>query len=127
MPACLRLWARVGLRLYALSTGPAELARLAFAHAPDGPADSLFAGWFDARVGNRREPDSYIRLAIAMNVPTVEVLLLSAEEATLDAAAAAGLRTCQLLRPGAGPASTRHPAAADLPAAARAFGLPSLA
>jgi enolase-phosphatase E1 len=125
VPPCLRLWARVGLRLYGLSDGPAELARLPFAHAPGGGADGIFAGMFDARVGHPREPDSYARLAIAMNVPTVEVLFLSAKEAALDAAAVAGMRTCQVLRPGAGPESRRHPAVADFPAAARAFGLPA--
>lgn len=125
VPASLRLWARFGLRLYGLATGPAELARVAFAHTPGGATDQLFAGLFDARIGHRREPDSYIRLAIAMNVPTVEVLFLSAEEEALDAAAAAGMRTCQVLRPAAGAASRRHPAAADLADAARAFGLPA--
>lgn len=125
VPASLRRWAQAGLRLYGLTSGPARLARVALSRAAGGGLDTLLAGLFDARIGHRREPDSYIRLAIAMNVPTVEVLLLSGEEATLDAAAAAGLRTCQVLRPGAGTASARHPAARDLAEAARAFGLPA--
>ncbi|OJY70463.1 MAG: 2,3-diketo-5-methylthio-1-phosphopentane phosphatase [Rhodospirillales bacterium 70-18] len=125
VPACLRLWARMGLRLYAFSTVPAEVARLVLGRAPAGDLAGLFAGFFDPRVGGRRDPDSYIRLAIGMNVPTVEVLFLSAVEAELDAAAVAGMRTCQVLRPLAGlVASERHPVAADFPAVARALGLP---
>lgn len=124
-PGCLRRWARTGIGLYGLTSGPRRLARMALKHAPGGALDTLLAGLFDARVGHRRDPDSYIRLAIAMGVPTVEVLLLAGEEATLDAAAAAGMRTCQVLRPGTGTASRRHPSAKDLAEAARGFGLPA--
>jgi len=63
-----------------------------------------------------------------MAVPTTEVLFLSAVEAELDAAAVAGMRTCQMLRPDGGAApSERHPIASDFPALAGAMGLPAAA
>lgn len=124
VPTCLRLWARVGLRLYGFCSGPAEIARVLFGHAPGGTLEDMFAAFFDPKIGNRHEPDTYIRLAIAMNVPTVEVLFLCDDEAELDAAAAAGMRTCQVLRGAAG-GSRRHRVAADFAEAAGAFGLPA--
>jgi enolase-phosphatase E1 len=53
------------------------------------------------------------------------MLFLSDVAAELDAAAAAGLRTCQLARPEDGTlAGTAHPVAADFAAVAAQFGLP---
>ena len=74
----------------------------------------------------KTEPESFSRLAIALAVPPFEVVYLSAIEADLDAAAAAGMRTCQVLRDDASP-SDRHPVAADFPAAAALVGLPAVA
>jgi enolase-phosphatase E1 len=122
----LRRWVAGGLRLFAYSASSTVMQRLLFAHAPAGNLAPLFAGFFDTRVGRKREPDSYARLAIAMNVPTAEVVYLSAVEAQLDAAAAAGMRTVQMLRPDGGNApSARHPRADDFPAVAAAMGLPA--
>lgn len=124
----LRRWSAGGLRLFAYSAANAVIQRLLFAHAPDGNLAALFNGFFDTRVGRKREPNSYVRLAIAMAVPTTEVLFLSAVEMELDAAAVAGMRTCQLLRPdGGGVPSERHPVAGDFPALAGAMGLPAAA
>ena len=124
----LRRWSRGGLRLATYSADTAVMQRLLFAHAPGGDLSGLFAGFFDTRVGMKAEPDSFSRLAIAMAVPTAEVIYLSSVEAELDAAAAAGMRTCQILRADsrAKPAE-RHPVAIDFAAAAIVMGLPSAA
>lgn len=124
----LRRWSAGGVRLFTYAAGSAVMQRLLFAHAPGGELATLFTGFFDTRVGRKLEPESYARLAIAMAVPTTEVLYLSATEAELDAAMAAGMRTCQLARPGAaaGP-SDRHASAEDFPAIAAAMGLPAAA
>ena len=84
------------------------------------PAEACRVRWI------KREPDTYVRLAIAMNAPTAKVAFLSDVEAELDAAAAAGMRTCQIHRPDAGgPRAERHPVAADFAAAAALLGLPA--
>jgi enolase-phosphatase E1 len=119
----LRRWTGAGLRVAAYAADPAPMQRQILAHAAEGDLTGLFAGFFDTRVGRMVEPETYARLAIALAVPSVAVLYLSAGEAELDAAAAAGLRTCQILRAG-GAASARHPVAADFTAAARQAGLP---
>jgi enolase-phosphatase E1 len=122
----LRRWSAAGVRLAAYSADSAVLQRLIFGHAPGGDLSFLFKGFFDTRVGMKAEPDSFSRLAIALAVPTFEVAYLSAIEDDLDAAAAAGMRTCQVLRDGGTP-SERHPCVTDFPAAAAILGLPSIA
>jgi enolase-phosphatase E1 len=120
----LRRWVRSGLRLYVYSSGSVAAQKLLFGHSVDGDVTGLFAGFFDTKVGGKKEPESYDRLCIGINVPPAEVLFLSDVEAELDAAAIAGLRTCQLVRPGDGTvASDRHVTAADFPQATAAFGL----
>ena len=122
----LRRWEAAGLRLYGFSHGSAETQRLIFSHAAGGDLSGLFSGFFDTRVGSKREPESFSRLAIGMGLPPAEIVFLSDVEAELDAAAAAGMRTCQLLRPGGGTApSERHPTAEDFPGVARCMGIPA--
>ncbi len=122
----LRRWTGAGVRLAAYSADFAILQRLIFAHAPGGDLSGMFKGFFDTRVGMKGEPESFARLAIAMAVPTFEVAYVSAIEDDLDAAAVAGMRTCQIRRDG-GAASERHAAATDFREAAAILGLPSAA
>ncbi len=124
VPPVLRRWSAAGLRLYGFSHGSAEAQRLIFGHSAAGDLSRLFSGFFDTGVGSKREPDSFSRLAIGMGLPPAEVAYLSDIEAELDAAATAGMRTCQLVRSGMGtPASAQHPNAADFARVAARLGL----
>ena len=120
----LRRWAAAGVRLFVYSSGSVAAQRLIFRHSTAGDLAPLFEGFFDTRVGAKRELDSYDRIAIGIGVPTAELLFLSDLEAELDAAAAAGLRTCQVLRPQDGAAvAAAHPTAADFTAVAEKFSI----
>lgn len=110
----LRRWHRAGIRLHVYSSGSVAAQKLLFGRSVAGDLTPLFQGFFDTKVGGKREPGSYDRLCIAINVPPAEVLFLSDVEAELDAAQTAGLRTCQLVRPEDGTiASANHATAAD--------------
>ncbi len=122
----LRRWAGAGIRLAAYSADSAPMQKLLFAHGPGGDLSGLFRGFFDTRLGMKAEPESFSRLAIALAVPPFEVVYLSAIEADLDAAAVAGMRTCQVVRDGSA-GSERHPVAVDFPGAAALVGLPAVA
>ncbi len=120
----LRRWVRGGLRLHVYSSGSVAAQKLLFGHTVEGDLTGLFHGFFDTRVGGKREPESYDRICIGINVPTAEVLFLSDVEEELDAASVAGLRTCQLVRSEDGTvASDRHAVAANFPAVAKLFKL----
>lgn len=123
---CLQAWARAGIRLAVYSSGSAGAQRLLFGHSEAGDLTPLFAGFFDTRVGGKREAASYAAIADALGLPGADVLFLSDVAEELDAAAAAGMRTCQLVRAADGTRpSGRHPEAPDFPAVARLHGLPA--
>jgi enolase-phosphatase E1 len=125
VPPCLRQWKYGGLQLYAYSSGSVEAQKLIFTHSVAGDLTPLFSGFFDTRVGGKRGPESYGRLAIGVSLPPVEILFLSDVEEELDAAAAAGMRTCQVVRADDGTQpSERHITAADFDEVAARLGLP---
>ncbi len=113
----LRQWHADGVRLAVYSSGSVEAQRLIFGHVPEGDLTPLFAGFFDTRTGGKRDAESYGAIARALGAAPEALLFLSDAEAELDAAAAAGLATCQLVRPADGTvASARHVIAADFTA-----------
>jgi enolase-phosphatase E1 len=114
VPEHLRRWHAQGKRLYVYSSGSVEAQKLIFGHTDYGDLTALFSGYFDTRIGGKREADSYRAILRAIDLPGASVLFLSDVAAELDAARAAGLKTCQLLRAadGAQP-SASHPQARD--------------
>jgi enolase-phosphatase E1 len=135
VPPALQRWAKGGLKLFVYSSGSVEAQKLLFGHVrseaatASGTADFLpmFQGFFDTRVGPKRAAESYRLICRGANVSATETLFLSDVEAELDAAAQAGLLTCQLVRAADGTvASARHERAADFAEVARKFGLPGV-
>ena len=123
-PALLR-WARAGVRLYVYSSGSEAAQRQIFGHAESGDFSHLFLGFFDTRVGPKRVAQSYADICRGANISAAEFLFLSDVEAELDAAAEAGLLTCQMVRAADGTiASARHKVAGDFGQVAVLFGLP---
>ena len=121
----LRRWMHAGVRLAVYSSGSEAAQRLLFAHTPDGDLTGWFAGFFDTRIGAKRDAASYTAIAAALRLPPDELLFLSDIEAELDAAATAGWQTCQLVRANDATAeSRRHATAPDFAAVSRRFELP---
>jgi enolase-phosphatase E1 len=122
----LRRWMDGGVRLAVYSSGSEAAQRLLFAHTPDGDLTGWFAGFFDTRIGAKREAVSYAAIAAALRLPADELLFLSDIEAELHAAEASGWQTCHLVRANdATVASERHASAADFDAVGRLFELPA--
>jgi enolase-phosphatase E1 len=122
----LRAWAGVGVRLAVYSSGSVAAQKLIFGHSVAGDLAPLFAAFFDTRIGAKREAASYAAIAAELGVPPAALLFLSDVEAELDAAAASGLDTCQIVRAeDATMPSDRHPLAADFPGVAVLYGLPA--
>ncbi len=121
----LRAWHAGGLRLAVYSSGSEGAQRLLFRHSEAGDLEGLFAGrFFDTRVGAKREPASYARIAAELGEAPPAILFLSDIAEELDAAARSGLATCQLVRPADGTVATgRHPAARDFAEVAQRFAL----
>jgi enolase-phosphatase E1 len=122
---CLRAWHAAGIGLAIYSSGSVAAQRLLFGHSLAGDLLPLFAGFFDTRVGAKRQAAAYAAIASELGLAVGDILFLSDVAEELDAARQAGLGTCQLVRPADGTtAAGRHPEAADFAEVARLFGLP---
>lgn len=104
----LHAWLQQGIKLYVYSSGSVEAQQLLFGHSDVGDLRPLFSGYFDTRVGAKREVASYRNIAESIALPAAEILFLSDIRQELDAARSAGWHTCQLLRGEADPHSD-HP------------------
>jgi len=107
----LREWKAQGLALYVFSSGSVHAQKLLFGYSAFGDLTPLFSAYFDTTIGAKREADAYRHIAESIGIPAGEILFLSDIREELDAAQAAGLRTCWLMRDGALPANPPHPVA----------------
>jgi enolase-phosphatase E1 len=112
-PVWLRRWHEQGKRLYVYSSGSVEAQQLIFGHSDAGDLTPLFSGYFDTRIGAKREEASYRAILKELALPGEQVLFLSDIGEELDAARAAGLHTCQLLRDARAKPFPAHPQARD--------------
>ncbi|MFL6621035.1 MAG: acireductone synthase [Sulfurifustaceae bacterium] len=107
----LHAWHARGLRLYVFSSGSVKAQQLLFAHTDRGDLTPLFSGYFDTTTGPKRDPEAYRRIAQAIAVSPAEILFLSDIPEELDAARAAGMRTCLLARDEQPSSMHNHPVA----------------
>jgi enolase-phosphatase E1 len=115
---CLRDWKARGIALYVFSSGSVHAQKLLFAHTAYGDLTPLFSGYFDTTIGSKRETGAYRQIAETIGAPPGEILFLSDIREELDAARAAGMQTCWLVRDGTPPADPPHPVAGDFDAIA---------
>ena len=94
----LKRWHQAGYALYVYSSGSVQAQKLLFAHTAFGDLTPLFSGYFDTRVGAKRETESYQNIAEQLILPPQDLLFLSDIRQELDAARLAGWHTCQLIR-----------------------------
>jgi enolase-phosphatase E1 len=104
----LRRWHRQGIGLYVYSSGSVAAQRLLFTHSEFGDLTPLFSGYFDTRVGAKREPRSYRQIAEEIGHSAPEILFLSDTAGELDAAREAGMETIWLVRDAGPAAQPRH-------------------
>ncbi|MFN2362189.1 MAG: acireductone synthase [Marinobacter sp.] len=96
----LQRWHDRGLRLFVYSSGSVKAQKLIFGFSEAGDLTPFFSGYFDTRVGGKRESQSYSNILNELGVEPQTVLFLSDVEAELQAAESAGLRTVWLIREG---------------------------
>jgi enolase-phosphatase E1 len=94
----LRRWSVSGIDLYVYSSGSVGAQKLLFGYSDAGDLRPLFKGYFDTRIGHKKEAGSYRNIVREIGLRAGEILFLSDVADELDAAGAAGMRTCQLVR-----------------------------
>ncbi len=105
VPPALAAWSAAGVRLRVFSSGSVQAQRLLFAQTDHGDLTGYFEGFHDTTTGEKTEPASYTAIAAAYRLPPEVILFLSDKLDELAAAAAAGMRTGLLVRPGNPPAA----------------------
>ena len=104
----LKKWKSAGIALYVFSSGSVQAQKLLFAHTDYGDLTPLFTGYFDTRIGNKREADAYYKIAAAVDITPGDILFLSDIREELDAAKAAGMQTVWLVRDGVPDPNAAH-------------------
>jgi enolase-phosphatase E1 len=94
----LTVWHESGKQLYVYSSGSVQAQQLLFGHSDAGDLRGLFSGYFDTRIGQKREVGSYRAIAEHIGLPAENILFLSDVVEELDAATMAGMHTMQLVR-----------------------------
>jgi enolase-phosphatase E1 len=79
-----------------------------FAHTEYGDLTPLFSGYFDTTIGNKREADSYRKIAEIIGSPPGDILFLSDIKEELDAARVAGMQVTWLVRDGVPDPNATH-------------------
>lgn len=100
VPGALATWQAAGVRLRVFSSGSVRAQKLLFAHTEYGDLTPHFEGYYDTTTGPKREAASYQAIADDWRLPPGDILFLSDVREELDAAAAAGMRTGLVVRPG---------------------------
>ena len=91
-------WHRDGIQLYVYSSGSVAAQQLLFQHSDYGDLTPLFSGYFDTRIGAKRDMSAYAAILQQLQLPPRQVLFLSDVTAELDAACQLGIATVQLTR-----------------------------
>ena len=94
----LRSWHKQGIKLYVFSSGSVKAQKLIFGYSDFGDLTPLFNGYFDTKIGSKRDPDAYCHIVDEIGCASDEVLFLSDIVEELQAADEAGMKTCQLVR-----------------------------
>jgi enolase-phosphatase E1 len=109
VPSALERWQSRGIEVAIFSSGSIQAQRDLFSTAPAGDLTRLISSYFDTTTGPKSDPESYIRIAEALQRPASDVLFLSDVVRELDAARTAGMETGLCVRtPGQSTPAKQH-------------------
>ncbi len=93
-------WHEKGIPIYVYSSGSVKAQKLLFGHTEYGDINYLFSGYFDTKIGSKKDPQSYRRIAEEIGLRPEEVLFLSDNPEEIRAAAVAGMKVLRFAREG---------------------------
>src|SRR6185369_2781195 len=96
-------WRERGLTISIFSSGSVLAQQLLFAHTEVGDLTPFIDSYFDTKVGNKGEAESYRGIANALKLEPHEILFVSDVVSERHAANEAGMKTLLSIRPGNAP------------------------
>ena len=100
VPSALNQWRARGLKIGVFSSGSIAAQKLLFHYSDFGNLSGHFSNHFDTTTGPKKEQTTYEKITQFLCLEADEILFLSDISSELEAAAASGMQTLQLLRPG---------------------------
>lgn len=108
VPDALRSLRDLGKKLYVYSSGSVEAQKLLFKHSDHGDLTDCFDGYFDTKIGSKRESQSYSKIATEVKGKPEEILFLTDVGAEGEAARESGVNVCLLIRSGNKPLTEKE-------------------
>ncbi len=105
----LKEWKEKGLKIYVFSSGSVKAQKLFFSYSVYGDITYLFNGFFDTKIGSKKEVNSYLEIAKSIDTQADDILFLSDVEEELDCAKSAGMHTYRIVREEE--STSKHPVA----------------
>ncbi len=100
VPTALNQWRARGFKIGVFSSGSIAAQKLLFHYSDFGNLSGHFSNHFDTTTGPKKEQTTYEKITQFLGLEAEEILFLSDISGELEAAAASGMQTLQLLRPG---------------------------
>jgi enolase-phosphatase E1 len=94
----IRRFAHRGQQVGIYSSGSVQAQKLFFGHTTEGDLTHLLSAFFDTTTGPKRDQQSYRTIANALKLPAECIRFYSDVPEELDAALAAGMQTCLVVR-----------------------------
>ena len=86
-----------------------QAQKLYFSNTDKGNILNLFDGHFDTKIGNKKEKDSYLKIAKAIGVKPEEIVFFSDDEDEIENAHQSGLEVVKVSREGDKPYIENYP------------------
>lgn len=100
VPPAFKRWTAAGKKLSIFSSGSVQAQKLLFQYTQTGDLTSFLSGYFDTEIGAKKEADSYIKIARALELSSDRILFISDVADELKAARSAGMQTLFSFRQG---------------------------
>lgn len=109
VPAALEKWHTSGIKVYIYSSGSRLAQRLLFGNTSYGDLRKYLSGYFDTKIGNKKETGSYNEISESLGVDNPsEILFVTDVYQEAVAAQAAGFEVIISVRPGNAPLPKNH-------------------
>ncbi|MBF2057978.1 MAG: acireductone synthase [Cyanobacterium sp. T60_A2020_053] len=102
-------WHQKNIPLYVYSSGSVYAQKLFFAHTNYGNILHFFRDFFDTKIGNKKESQSYQKIIEKIAIPAPSIIFLSDIEAELNSAQEIGMKTILVDRENQIKNSHHHP------------------
>jgi enolase-phosphatase E1 len=89
-----------GIPIYVYSSGSVKAQKLLFSNTKFGDINYLFSGYFDTKIGGKKEAESYKKIASEIGLKPEEILFLSDNIDEIKAASKAGMKVIRFAREG---------------------------